>query len=65
MAEIGAFLSSEEHGPAALVAQAKMAEEAGITLCAIARSDGFEIFTHPRRIEFESPAKESVRVVVA
>jgi alkanesulfonate monooxygenase SsuD/methylene tetrahydromethanopterin reductase-like flavin-dependent oxidoreductase (luciferase family) len=30
MAEIGAFLSSEEHGPAALVAQAKLAEEAGI-----------------------------------
>ena len=30
MAEIGAFLSSEEHGPGALVAQAKLAEEAGI-----------------------------------
>jgi G6PDH family F420-dependent oxidoreductase len=30
MAEIGAFLSSEEHGPAALAAQAKMAEEAGM-----------------------------------
>lgn len=30
MAEIGAFLSSEEHGPAALVAQAKLAEEAGM-----------------------------------
>ena len=30
MAEIGAFLSSEEHGPAALVAQARLAEEAGM-----------------------------------
>jgi G6PDH family F420-dependent oxidoreductase len=30
MAEIGVFLSSEEHGPAALVAQAKLAEEAGM-----------------------------------
>ena len=30
MAEIGAFLSSEEHEPAALVAQAKLAEEAGM-----------------------------------
>jgi FdhD protein len=26
------------------------AEEAGITLAAVARDDGFEIFTHPRRI---------------
>ena len=30
MTEIGAFLSSEEHGPSALVAQAKLAEEAGV-----------------------------------
>ncbi|HEX3795899.1 MAG TPA: TIGR03557 family F420-dependent LLM class oxidoreductase [Acidimicrobiales bacterium] len=30
MAEIGAFLSSEEHGPRELVAQAVMAEEAGL-----------------------------------
>jgi G6PDH family F420-dependent oxidoreductase len=30
MAEIGAFLSSEEHGPAALVQQAGLAEQAGI-----------------------------------
>jgi G6PDH family F420-dependent oxidoreductase len=30
MAEIGAFLSSEEHGPRDLVAQAKMAEAAGM-----------------------------------
>src|ERR1700722_19996948 len=30
MAEVGAFLSSEEHGPAALVTQAKLAEAAGM-----------------------------------
>jgi G6PDH family F420-dependent oxidoreductase len=30
VAEIGAFLSSEEHGPRALVDQAKLAEEAGM-----------------------------------
>lgn len=29
------------------------AEEAGITLVAIARDDGFEVFTHPRRITVE------------
>jgi FdhD protein len=27
-----------------------MADTAGITLVAIARSDGFEVFTHPERI---------------
>lgn len=30
------------------------ARAAGITLCAVARDDGFEIFTHPARILFES-----------
>jgi FdhD protein len=28
----------------------RMADAAGITLAAIARADGFEIFTHPDRI---------------
>ncbi len=28
----------------------KTAEEAGITLIAVARSDGFEVFTHPHRV---------------
>jgi FdhD protein len=27
-----------------------MADAAGITLAAVARSDGFEVFTHPNRI---------------
>jgi FdhD protein len=30
-----------------------MAETAGITLLAIARADGFEVFTHPQRITGE------------
>jgi FdhD protein len=29
----------------------KTADEAGITLIAVARADGFEVFTHPHRIE--------------
>jgi FdhD protein len=28
----------------------RMAEAANITLAAIARADGFEVFTHPQRI---------------
>jgi FdhD protein len=28
------------------------AEEAGITLIAVARDDGFEVFTHPERVVF-------------
>lgn len=43
MAEIGAFLSSEEHGPAALVAQAQMAEAAGFASVLI--SDHFHPWT--------------------
>ncbi len=31
----------------------RTAEAAGITLAAIARDDGFELFTHPRRIELK------------
>lgn len=31
----------------------RTAEAAGITLAAIARDDGFELFTHPRRIDLE------------
>lgn len=40
----------------------KVAEAAGITLVAVARKDGFEIFTHPQRIrcagEFKAQQKE-------
>jgi FdhD protein len=34
----------------------RTAQAAGITLVAIARGDGFEIFTHPRRIAKERVA---------
>ncbi len=34
----------------------RTAEAAGITLAAIARDDGFEIFTHPHRIAEDVPA---------
>lgn len=47
-AAIGAPLMVAVSAPTALAV--RMAEAAGITLVAIARSDGFEIFTHPERI---------------
>jgi FdhD protein len=34
----------------------RTANDAGITLAAVARDDGFEIFTHPQRIEMEEIA---------
>jgi len=44
-----------------------MAYAAGITLAAIARSDGFEVFTHPQRIARDAEDKEtaSADVIVA
>jgi FdhD protein len=48
-AAIGATVLVAVSAPTALAV--KMAEAAGITLAAIARSDGFEIFTHPHRID--------------
>ena len=47
-AALGASVMVAVSAPTALAV--RMAEEAGITLVAIARSDGFEIFTHPDRI---------------
>ena len=35
----------------------RTAESAGITLVTIAHGDGFEIFTHPRRIRRETAAR--------
>lgn len=55
-ASIGASLIVSVSAPTALAI--RMAERAGITLCAIARSDGFEIFTHPHRIA----ANEAIHV---
>jgi FdhD protein len=34
------------------------AQAAGITLIAVARDDGFEVFTHPERILFQQPDAE-------
>jgi FdhD protein len=47
-AAIGATIMVAVSAPTALAV--KIAEAAGITLVAVARSDGFEIFTHPDRI---------------
>jgi FdhD protein len=48
-AAIGAPLMVAVSTPTALAV--RMADAAGVTLCAIARADGFEIFTHPGRVE--------------
>jgi FdhD protein len=47
-AAIGAPLIVAVSAPTALAV--RMADAAGITLAAIARADGFEVFTHPHRI---------------
>jgi FdhD protein len=47
-ATIGARLMVAVSAPTALAV--RMANEAGITLAAIARADGFEVFSHPERI---------------
>jgi FdhD protein len=47
-ATIGAALIVAVSAPTALAV--RMADAAGITLAAIARADGFEVFTHPQRI---------------
>jgi len=47
-AAMGAAVMVAVSAPTALAV--RMAETAGITLVAVARSDGFEIFTHPERI---------------
>ena len=60
-AAMGAPLISAVSAPTALAV--RMADSAGITLCAIARSDGFEVFTHPERIAMEVLTNEADRVV--
>jgi FdhD protein len=47
-AAIGAPVMVSVSAPTALAV--RMADAAGITLAAIARADGFEVFTHPHRI---------------
>ena len=53
-AAIGVPLVVAVSAPTALAV--RMADEAGITLVAVARDDGFEMFTHPHRIRSEAPA---------
>ena len=60
-AAMGAPVMVAVSAPTALAV--RMAESAGITLCAIARSDGFEIFTHPERIALDAFGSEADRVV--
>ena len=47
-ATIGTPVLAAVSAPTALAI--RMAEEAGITLVAVARRDGFEVFTHPHRV---------------
>jgi FdhD protein len=59
-AAIGAPLMVAVSAPTALAV--KMAEAAGITLAAIARADGFEVFTHPERIAADVDTREPADV---
>jgi FdhD protein len=53
-AAIGAPVVVAVSAPTALAV--RTATAAGITLVAVARNDGFEVFTHPRRIAMETAA---------
>jgi FdhD protein len=59
-AAIGAPLMVAVSAPTALAV--RMADAAGITLAAIARADGFEVFTHPDRIRSDGGSQEAVHV---
>jgi FdhD protein len=56
-AAIGATAMVSVSAPTALAV--RMADAAGITLAAIARADGFEVFTHPYRIRFGAVAHDA------
>jgi FdhD protein len=60
-AAMGAPMMVAVSAPTALAVS--MADKAGITLAAIARADGFEVFTHPDRIKFGGTADGVVHVV--
>jgi FdhD protein len=62
-AAIGVPLVAAVSAPTALAV--RTAERAGMTLVAIARADGFEIFTHPHRVVTDAPARISLREVAA
>ncbi|MDB5504708.1 MAG: fdhD [Tardiphaga sp.] len=56
-AAIGASVMVSVSAPTALAI--RLAESANITLVAIARADGFEIFTHPHRVATDVAAQEN------
>ena len=58
-AAIGAPVMVSVSAPTALAV--RMADRAGITLAAIARADGFEVFTHPCRISSGAVASVAYR----
>src|SRR5258707_9794915 len=58
-AVIGAPVIVSVSAPTALAV--RMADAAGITLAAIARADGFEVFTHPCRISSEAVVNVAYR----
>lgn len=58
IAAIGAGIMVSVSAPTALAV--RMADEAGITLVAIARDDGFEVFTHPQRLIADAVAGSGV-----
>ncbi len=60
-AAMGAPMLVAVSAPTALAVS--MADKAGITLAAIARADGFEVFTHPDRINFGDAADGVIHVV--
>jgi FdhD protein len=60
-AAMGAPLTVSVSAPTALAV--RMADAAGITLAAVARADGFEIFTHPGRIVPGRAMQGTVHVV--
>jgi FdhD protein len=53
-AMMGAPIVAAVSAPTALAV--RMADDAGITLVAVARADGFEVFTHPARVQAEAAA---------
>lgn len=59
-AAMGAAVMVAVSAPTALAV--RMADAAGITLAAIARGDGFEIFTHPARITSAAVTQGAVHV---
>lgn len=61
-AAMGAPLMVAVSAPTALAV--RMADAAGITLAAIARTDGFEVFTHAARIASEAAAEGPVQGAV-